>query len=252
MRTIEEAINEFKHICWYPAAGCDFRPLLFLSEWYYKKCDVPMDEGQMLPDLFVLTDVQGLRDVFEAADFKRCDELGNYIYRPCEVGARILHATYKNRYTDITVKSIEELQSHEFSFDPEISSPERGPNYNSAFMLEVEVESKKFGETNKWSAKVLYISVQNEIFIKECLAPGKIRVVYQVLVRYGHFGSANPLSEELPVKIVRNREKLGIRYLISNTEYIKAAYPDGFIEPFYSINGFQWSGYGAVNWYKVE
>ena len=251
MRSIEEVIRQFEHVCWYPSAGCDFRALLFLSDWYYKKFDVPTDEGQVLPDLFVMTDMMGLHDVFEPRDLERYDRYGSYSYRPCEPGAKILHATYMGRYTNITVNSIEELQDHEFSFDRGIPCPEPGPNYNSAFLLEVEVESKKYDKINKWPATVLYISVQNEAFIKECIIPGKIRVEYQVLVRYGHCGGEIPPSEELPAKIVRNRKKLGIRYLISNTVYIEDAYPDGFIEPFYSISGSQWSEYGAVNWYKV-
>ncbi|MCR5616164.1 MAG: hypothetical protein K6F45_08380 [Saccharofermentans sp.] len=43
MRSVEEVIRLFEHVCWYPSAGSDFRPLLFLSDWYYKKNDVPMD-----------------------------------------------------------------------------------------------------------------------------------------------------------------------------------------------------------------
>ncbi|MBO4426391.1 MAG: hypothetical protein J5776_05230, partial [Clostridiales bacterium] len=91
MRSIEEVIKDYKHVCWYPSAGSDFRALLFLSDWYYKKNDVPMDEGQVLPDLFVMTDIMSIHDIFEPLDFKRYDKLGEYSYRPCEPGSRILH-----------------------------------------------------------------------------------------------------------------------------------------------------------------
>ena len=251
MRTIEEVVKQYKHICWYPSAGNDLRALLFLSEWYYRKHNVPLDEGQVFPELFILTDMRGLYDSFENSDYYDQGKLNHICYRRCEPGASILHASYMGRYTDIRVKSIEELRSHEFSYDPEMTSCPRTGNYNSAFFLEVEVETRKYETTNRYPAKVLYISVQNEFFIREFLVPNRVKVEYQVLVRYGREPKV-PLSEELPHKIIRSHKKLGIRYLISNDDYVKVAYPDGtFYEPFYSINGSQWSGYGAVNWYKL-
>ena len=51
MRTTEEAIKQYKHICWYPSAGHDFRELLYISDWYYQKNNVPRDRGQKMPDL---------------------------------------------------------------------------------------------------------------------------------------------------------------------------------------------------------
>ena len=53
MRTIEDAIKNYNHICWYPSAGEDFKPLLFISNWYYKKNSVPMDEGQVLRNCLI-------------------------------------------------------------------------------------------------------------------------------------------------------------------------------------------------------
>ncbi len=60
MRTTQEAIKDYKHICWYPSASNDFRPLLFLSDWYYDTYNVPRDEDQVMPDLFILSDLTGL------------------------------------------------------------------------------------------------------------------------------------------------------------------------------------------------
>ena len=41
MRITLEVLKEYNHICWYPSAGVDFKPLLFISDWYYKKNNVP-------------------------------------------------------------------------------------------------------------------------------------------------------------------------------------------------------------------
>ena len=251
MRTISEVVKEYKHICWYPSAGSDFRALLFLSDWYYKKHNVPLETGQVLPDLFILTDLLGLQDIFQPKDIERYDKLGHTSFRSCEQGSKILHATYMGRYTDITLTSIEELESYNFTFNPIMTSFRPSSTYNSAFLLEVEVETKKYEVVNRYSANVLYVSVQNEFFIKEFLIPSKTKVEYQVLVRYGR-DSAIPRSEELPPKIIRAYRDLGIRYLISNEEYVLDAFPKNTIyKPVYSISGGQWSGYGAVNWYAL-
>ena len=251
MRTIDEVVKQFEHICWYPSAGNDFRVLLFLSDWYYKKHNVPLEEGQVLPELFILTDLQGLHDIFQPKDFVRDDKLGLTSYRRCEPGSKILHATYMGRYTDITLINLEELESYDFAFNPQMTSFRPGRTYNSAFLLEVEVETKKYETISRFTANVLYVSVQNEFFIKEFLVPNKTKVEYQVLIRYGR-DSAIPRSEELPPKIIRSYRNLGIRYLISNEEYVSDAFPESMLdEPIYSISGGQWSGYGAVNWYRL-
>ena len=223
--------------------------LLFLSDWYYEKHKVPLDEGQKLPDLFVLTDISGLDDSFRT--WETTTFTGEHIsMTSCTPGACILHATYLGRYTKIIVKRLEELQNHRFTFNSEMTFLKCSSSYNSAFLLEVEVESKKYGIINKYSTNVLYIAVQNEFFIKEFLVPNKITVEYQVLVRYGR-DSKIPRSEELPSKILRSYRERGTKYLISNEEYVSDAFPDGFVDPIYSINGSQWSCYGPVNWYKL-
>lgn len=95
MRTTEEAIKQFKHICWYPSAGKDFRPLLFISNWYYKKNNVPIDDGQEFPDLFILTDHCGL---FDSHGDTSC--LGDAYYQLkegfCEPNAQLVDIEYKN------------------------------------------------------------------------------------------------------------------------------------------------------------
>ncbi|MBR3247109.1 MAG: hypothetical protein IKG03_01775 [Clostridiales bacterium] len=94
MRTTKDAIKKFKHICWYPSAGKDLRPLLFISDWNYKKNNVPMDEGQEFPDLFILTDLCGFFDSYGDSD---C--LGDAYYQLndgfCEPGSSLI--TYRIR-----------------------------------------------------------------------------------------------------------------------------------------------------------
>ena len=65
MNLIDE-IKKFKHICWYPSAGADFRALLFFSEAFYsdysgffrysKPYAYPDDAERIVPDLFIFND----------------------------------------------------------------------------------------------------------------------------------------------------------------------------------------------------
>ena len=116
MRTTGEAIKQFKHICWYPSAGKDFRPLLFISDWYYMKNNVPKDDGQKYPDLFILTDLCGL---FGSHGDTSC--FGDAYYQLkegfCEPDARLAHIEYKNSSTEIIVKKIEKLRDLGLPFD---------------------------------------------------------------------------------------------------------------------------------------
>ena len=64
---IKEILKGYEHICWYPSADIDFRPMLFLSEQFYNNYagmetgssnyrldKYPENEDRILPDLFVL------------------------------------------------------------------------------------------------------------------------------------------------------------------------------------------------------
>ena len=253
MRTIEEVAKQYNHICWYPSAGSDFRALLFLTDWYYEKHNVPVEEGQVLPDLFIFTDLHGLRNWFEPAEYEIAEGVGHISYSSCVPETSILHASYKARYTDIYLKKIEELKSYRFSLDSDYNS-ERDQDYNSAYFLEVEVETKKYGTVKNYSARVLYISVQNEYFAKEFLIPNKICVEYQIIIRYGcGFGGA----KEGPTWIIQSYKELGIRYLIANEEYVDSTECEATCKScptfkvIYSIDGKQWSGYGRVSWYRL-
>ena len=94
MRSTQEAIRQYKHICWYPSAGKDFRSLLFLSDWYFRNNELALDEGQELPDLFVFTDYQGLSDYYE-------EEYGKEGFEFLKPGFRLIEKEYYSNSTTI-------------------------------------------------------------------------------------------------------------------------------------------------------
>lgn len=254
MRTTQEAIKDYKHICWYPSASNDFRPLLFLSDWYYDTYNVPRDEDQVMPDLFILSDLTGLHGWMNEEMYK--DVYALIEQGICPPGTCLVEEYYHSTRTIITVKSFERLKDLPLTYDPALTRFEPSPAYKSSYLINVDVESRKFGITRHFDATVLYIAGQNESVAKDFLIPSKVKVEYQVLVRYGTgFGGAN----QGPEWIIRSYRDLGIKYLISNDEYLlnamngknmEGAAPQ--YEELYSIDGIQWSKYGKVAWYKLS
>ena len=239
MRSIEEVVRQFKHICWYPSAGNDFRALLFLSEWYYKEKHVPHDSAQNFPDLFILTDYQGLGD---------SSKIDIYEYKSGDL-------LFDDGRTEIVVEGFEPLQKLTLSYDPNLTTFNRTSAYNSVLLFTVEVKSKLGGNNNSYKSSILYVTVQNESFANELILPNKISIEYLVLVRYGTgFGCA----QNGPSWIIDELINLGVEYLISNKEYVTDYLQDycsdtiiAQFDEFYSIDGKQWSDYGEVGWYKV-
>ena len=254
MRAVAEAIKDYKHICWYPSSGEDFKPLLFLSDWYYKKNNVPMDEGQITPDLFIFTyyagfhshdtELRGYGDAYEQIQ-------NGY----CEPGSSFIHVSYKNSSTDIIVKSFEKLRDLQLSFDTELAAFEKGPDYNSAFLMKVEVISRINEKVNTYETSIMYVAALNEMFAERVLIPNRIKTEYLIIIRYGTgFGGGNGKGFTW---ILSDYKELGIKYLVtshcvqsefSETESDKP-YPN--ITGLYGIDGKQWTKDVPVVWYKL-
>ena len=251
MRTVEEVIRQYKHVCWYPSAGSDFRALLFLSDWYYKKNDVPMDEGQVLPELFVMTDYLGLGGFYVNQSFWG-DAYAQIRRGFCEPGSSLLHVKYKNNSTEIVVKRYEKLRDMGLPYDSRLDCRERPEEYNSAFLIEVEVISRSYDVVNRYETTVLYVAAENQLFDERVLIPNGIKTEYLVIINYGAgFGGGNGISYKW---ILRDYRKLGIRYVVSNQFPVGDGsdpdYPE--LADFYGIDGVQWTRGNAVVWYRVD
>lgn len=252
MRTTKEAIKKFKHICWYPSAGKDFRPLLFISDWYYKKNNVPRDEDQEFPDLFILTDLCGL---FDSHGNESC--LGDAYYQLregfCEPGSCLMRVSYKNSSTEIIVKKYERLRDLNLPFDQEYAFYEKASDYNSSILLNVEVVSRINDVINRYKTSILYVAALNEFFADNFLIPNGIKTEYQVIVAYGGFGGGHYDSKW----ILQKYKEFGTRYLIA-TDYgwrhMSEEYPDKpapHFDVLYYIDGEQWTKGSPVFWYKL-
>lgn len=254
MRSVEEVIKSYEHICWYPSAGSDFRALLFLSDWYYKKRGVPMDEGQVLPELFVMTDYEGF--CIHDGEQRIFGDASEQIVRGhCEPGSCLVHVAYKNTSTDIVVKRYEKLRDTGLPFDFRLNHQGKPEVYNSAFLIEVEVVSRSYDEIRRYETSVLYAAAENKLFAERILIRCGVKMEYLVIINYGTgFGGGNGIGFEW---MFDEYEELGIRYVVSNhavrsylAEYGTAgACPE--LRDFYGIDGVQWTRRDPVVWYKV-
>ena len=254
MRSIEEVIRQFEHVCWYPSAGSDFRALLFLSDWYYKKNDVPTDEGQALPELFVMTDYLGLGSLYEEERFWG-DAYGQIRNGYCDPGTYLLHVAYKNTSTDIIVKRYEKLRDMRLPYDYRLDCREESEVYNSAFLIEVEVVSRSYDEIRRYETSVLYAAAENQMFAKRIAIRCGFKMEYLVIMNYGAgFGGGNGIGFEW---IFDEYKELGIRYVVSNHSVraclaengTAGAYPE--LKDFYGTDGVQWTRGNPVVWYRV-
>ena len=254
MRTTEEVIRQHKHICWYPSAGVDFKPLLFLSEWYYKKNSVATDEGQAFPDLFIFSDYMG----FHAHEMKlqvfgeAYEQIQNGF---CNPDSCLIHVSYKNSSTEIMVKSFERLKDLNLPFDPELASMKNDIDYNSAILLNVEIVSRIHEEVNRYEVSVLYLAALNEFVAENILVPNGFKTEYLVIINYGTgFGGGCGKGFTW---ILSNYRKLGIKYLVSNhvvrgdivNKDSEMPYPETKV--IYYIDGVQWTKDSPVVWYTL-
>ena len=228
MRSFEEVIKQYNHVCWYPSAGNDFRALLFLSEWYYDLNHVDHGDDNAFPNLFILTDYQWLGNSFSSEE-----ETPKYI-----VG----DALYEDHRTRIIIKSIEQLRKLDLLYNSKLTYGDRPSAYNSVILFSVEVESKFRGSINRYRTSILYITIQNEMFVNDLIKPNNLSIEYLVLIRYG-------------------TGFLGLSYIsvISNKKYVtdysqsrESGVLTQQLNEFYSIDGKQWSNYGDVGWYSVS
>lgn len=253
MRTTEEAIKQYKHICWYPSAGKDFRPLLFISDWYYKKNKVPRDDGQEFPDLFIFTDLCGL---FDSYGDTSCLGVAYYQLKEgfCEPGSNLLRISYKNSSTEIIVKKHERLRDLNLPFKQEYANFDKASDYNSSLLLDVEIVSRINDVINRYETSILYEAALNEFFAENFLIPNRIKTEYQVIVAYGGFGGGH----YGPQWILQKYREFGTKYLIGNDygwNHMSEDYPDNpapHFDMLYWIDGEQWSKGSPVVWYKLS
>ena len=207
-----------KTICWYPSAGEDFRPLLYLSEQYVSTRDA-IKNISPLPELFVFTDYhnsyfdsnyKGLKALSEGTLRK-----GDYLFDDSVRGT--LHFDCKN--TKIKVLSIKKIDIDISEFDHSLAGNEPSARYGTGYLMDVQIMStdktRIKNNLGTYDMHILYIFAENsafaEIFLRE-----SIRVDFLLRIRYGvSFGGSRDTDGEW---LKYAAPKLGVKYFLEETD----------------------------------
>ena len=221
--------NKNPRIAWYPSAGKDFRPLLFLQE-NYLTLNPPLGFEPALPDIFIFTDQYPLSNNLEEP---------NHLFL--------------DRRTTVTIEHMECLPNLGRSRHNEsIHSQYRGNANDSVVFLIIKLESDILGTI---IYPVLYVCTLNERFCCNLLQQ-RVSISHIILVRYGGTGSwlshvLKPLNCELFISDMSHEWHADIEL----AKEVCPNIPDNcnaVLTPIRVTPGEQWSNHGDVFWHLVN
>ena len=237
MNSLKKYLSQFSSICWYMAAGVDFREMMYLSKEYSKH--LGWDEI-VFPDCFLLTDAMG------EFYFDRCG-LCNILK---ENGV-----LFEDPDTRIVAKNGQELKPLILpGYREGILAPDSF--FGRVFTADIEIDSSVLGHI---STKLAYAVTENTAFMFDVLLKDRIKIDYIVHVRYG-MGNSNGMFVKAYLK------ELGTRYFISDWNLpfdsdfrVMELYSDRFAghedarlyDTGLFVPSYRWSYNGDVHWYKV-
>ncbi|MCH5348074.1 MAG: hypothetical protein J1E40_02015 [Oscillospiraceae bacterium] len=261
-------LKKRRSICWYPSAGSDFRPLLYLSKPFYDKHKELSDDKDVFPDLFIMTDYQeseytGYSDVYHY-DYMRkyypndFDKISKGTLRRGDI-------LYRDHRTSITVKDVIKIVIDGMEVKKELVTSGIPEWYGQGYCITVEVNSFNIPDQKlgKWDMDIVYLYAENTAFAKHILIQNQINVDFIVSVRYGgNFGGSTNFGGWL----FYIADTLDVKYYISPPidhipdyqnadvmEYLKEDAEIIFerprLTPLYEK---EWHENEIVNWYRVE
>ncbi|MCH5192830.1 MAG: hypothetical protein J1F11_02640 [Oscillospiraceae bacterium] len=261
-----------RSICWYPSAGSDFRPLLYLSKPFYDKHEELSADKDLLPDLFIMTDFQmneytdcsGPGDLYYY-DYMRMHHPNNFD-KISKGSLRQGDILYRDRCTSITVKNTFRIFIDDIEVKKNLITFKEIPEwYGTGCCITVEVNS--FGSTaqklGKWETDIIYLYAENTAFAKQILIQNKINIDFIVRVRYGgNYGGSTNFGSWL----FDLADTLNVKYYITDPinyehdnwdtgvmEYLKKGTDTSPARPrLTSFYERQWYDNETVNWYRVE
>lgn len=257
-----EEIGKHNSICWYPSAGSDLRPLLYLSRPFYDKHEELAGETAPLPDLFILTDYQmdHYEDYSHQSYFWRnsFDKIKDKTLKKGDI-------LFSDHNTTFTTDKAVYFCIDDIDVNKELICFDIPPYYGQGCLMTINVDShdsptKKLGQ---WKTAVIYLYAENTAFAKNILLQNGVNIDYIVRVRYGGgFGGSNGtfghwlfyLADQLKVKyyisgcyndIMVSEDKDALEYIKGGRDitFEKAA-----VTEIYQRN---WYYNEPVRWYKI-
>lgn len=236
---LQNYLQKFSSICWYPSAGFDYREMLYLTKSYANR--INWDEDQF-PDCFVLTDYIAFS----------C----NPLFKTTLCHDVIL---FQDEETKIVAKNGTELSKLNVSYNQDFVVFRRDENYGRVIAADIEIQSTVLGNMK---TKAIFAVAENTSFAIEFLIRNNIHIDYVLRVRYGHMlGGGN--SNGMFLKRILN--DLNARYFLSDANYssdkdcvafdvygeLLKSRNDAELEDITYIPSSLWSRSGDVHVYKI-
>lgn len=203
---LTEHLGQYNCLCWYPSAGFDFRPLLYLSPAWAERHGWEEDR---FPDCFIMTNACG-DDIDDAFLGKEEPVL------------------YRDARTRITASDVKEMPTLRLSHNPELAydafkmlDPLRPhdlyKHYGRILSMKVHVHSEQLGD---WDTALVYCIAENTAFAMEYLLKRGPRIEYVWRAHYGYMlcrdSAGNRSTGHFLLRILRN---LGARYFITDKDW---------------------------------
>ncbi len=232
-------LSEEPRIAWYPSAGEDFRPLLYLHP-SFAKLSPPSQPEPEPPDLFLFTDYFPWK-------------YSTFLDKPI---------IYADDRTFVSVGHIEELPNLNLLplHDELVDFTEGSIATDRALFLKTYIHSDKLGSI---SHPVIYAFAENETFYCRKLAPANAIITHIIHVRYGGSGCGGGKASGIWLLNVLKQLKCevfitdGHHYWQSGDEFALEFCPsiprqsDAKLTPIRILPGYKWSGHGDVSWNLV-
>ncbi len=160
-------------VAWYPSAGNDFRPLLYLNSSYTITRPVHEPEPEH-PDIFIFSDAA---DDFHSLPYQNSYSDLNYD------GPLLIQSKERWAFPARTIINAENVEQLALPNIPNLKIGHFGPKQRTrAYFFYANVESDKLGS---FKVPVIYVYAENESFCAKWLLLNQIQISHIISVRYG-------------------------------------------------------------------
>lgn len=246
---LREFISRFDgkepNMLWYPSAGFDFRPLLYVTR-EYSTLNRTETLDPVFPDLYLFTDYLPVTDQSQFLDKPLLH---------CDLRTHVQIVGEAPKY------QIEELPKLNLPLYEDLTVGIQSSALNRVVYMNVNVYSDKLGAQ---VLPILYCFCENTAFYKEVLLPANAMISHLVHVRYG--GGLGGMGTASGVWLLKTLAQLKTKVLITDNHYywqhgdnfalelipqLKDG-PDPGLTPYRTLEGIKWSNHGDVTWNLVH
>lgn len=197
--TLKTYLKQFNNIVWYPSAERDSRAMVFLSKENLERFCVSDNE---MPDCFLYTDYESHADNTD----------NNKFFLDFDEGQKQFTFTYEDSGFFAVAYNVQELSKLNIPFDQEMVAFNKDRYYGRVFTADVDIDHPKLG---KFTAKLIYVIVENTSFAFNFLLKNHIKVSYVIHNCYGYGYGGGISNGEYMFHILKDLDTL---YFVSDID----------------------------------